>query len=245
MSTSPRTFRVPFAISDASCSQDVSLPLTLHASRFTLHEVMIALAILAMMALGMFVATQQTLNSKAMTEDRDDRNHSVVQALNRMAEDLDMAVILKSKNLLGLNFDGEVAFEGGEERLDFVSLSHQRYLAEAKESELNEISYFLEPMPEDPGKSMLVRRESAQIDKNLQEGGAGYPLLENVESLSFEYLDAKTGEFKKVWDSKSIDFANKMPQAVKVTLEVMQPDAEEKTTFTTLAPIRMQAPLVF
>ena len=71
---------------------------------FTLLEVMIALGILAAMALAMFVATQQTLNSKQSTEDRDDANHSIVQALNRMSDDLDMAVIVKSKDLLGPNF---------------------------------------------------------------------------------------------------------------------------------------------
>src|SRR5262245_57551666 len=96
-------------------------------SGFTLLEVMIALGILTAMALAMFVATQQTLNSKQSTEERDEANHSIVQALNRIAADLDMAVMVKSKDVLGQNFDGEYAFEGGEERLDFVSFSHQRF----------------------------------------------------------------------------------------------------------------------
>ncbi len=214
-------------------------------SGFTLLEVMIAMAILAAMALAMFVAAQQTLNSKAGTEDRDDANHSVVQALNRMSEDLDMAIMVKSKDLLGLTFDGEYAFEGGENRLDFVSFSHQRFIADAKESDLAEVSYYLVPMPEEAGRQMLMRRESTKIDKNLQEGGTAFPMLENVESLSFEYLDPKSGEFKKTWDSKSIDFNNQLPQAVKITIEAFLAEEEQKTVFATIAPIRMTKPISF
>jgi len=212
---------------------------------FTLLEVMIALGILAAMALAMFVATQQTLNSKQSTEDRDDANHSIVQALNRMSDDLDMAVIVKSKDLLGPNFDGEYAFEGTEERLDFVSFSHQRFIADSKESDIAEISYYLAPMPDDPGKLMLMRREATKVDKNLQEGGTAYTLLDGVESLRFEYLDQKSGEFKKTWDSKSIDFNNQLPQAVKITIEAILPDTEDKTAFSTIAPVELIKPISF
>ena len=210
---------------------------------FTLIEVLVSLAILSLMSLGMFVASQQTLNTKERAEGRDESYHAVTQAMNRLASDLDMALIVKSKDLLGFSFDGEYAFEGQEERLDFVSFSHLRFIANARESEVVEVSYYLEPMPEEPQKRMLMRRESTVVDKNLQEGGAAYPILENVERVSFEYLDAKSGEFKKTWDSKSIDFNGQLPQAVKITFEVQLPEREDKTVFTTIAPIRLRGPL--
>lgn len=215
-------------------------------SGFTLLEVMIALAILASMALAMFLATQQTLNSKQSTEDRDDATHAIVAALNRMSDDLDMAVMIKSKDLLGANFDGEYAFEGAEERLDFVTFSHQRFVSGSKESDVAEVSYYLVPMPDEPDKRILMRREATTVDKNLQEGGTAFPLLENVESLRFEYLDPKgEGEFKKTWDSKSIDFNNQLPQAVKITIEAFLPEEEQKSVFTTVAPVRLTTPLSF
>jgi len=215
-------------------------------SGFTLLEVMIALAILSAMALAMFMATQQTLNSKQSTEDRDDSTHAIVQALNRMSDDLDMAVIVKSKDLLGADFDGEYAFEGTEERLDFVTFSHQRFVSGSKESDVAEVSYYLVPMPDEPDKRVLMRRESTKVDKNLQEGGTAFPLLENVESLRFEYLDPKgEGEFKKAWDSKSIDFNNQLPQAVKITIEAVLPEEEQKSVFSTVAPVRLTTPISF
>ncbi len=214
-------------------------------SGFTLLEVMIALTILAGMSLTIFISSSQILNSKSNTEERDETYHSVTLALNRMSEDLNMAYLLRSKDLLGANFDGEIAFEGSEERVDFVSFSHLRYVQGAPESESAEISYFLAPMPDEPSKKMLMRRESTLIDKNLQEGGRAFPLLENIESFKLEYLDEKSGEFKKVWDTKSIDFANKMPQAVRIQIELLLPEEEQKTTFTTLAPIKLQGPIAF
>lgn len=212
---------------------------------FTLLEVMIAMAILASMALAMFVATNQTLNSKASTEGRDDATHAVIQGMNRISGDLEMAIMVKSKDLLGATFDGEYAFEGQEQRLDFVTMSHARFLADSKESEVVEVSYYLAPMPDEPNLQVLMRREATSIDKNLQQGGITYPILENVQSLRFEYLDAKSDEYKKTWDSKSIDFNNRLPQAVKITVETLLPDDEDKSTFTTLAPIQMKEPLNF
>jgi general secretion pathway protein J len=212
---------------------------------FTLLEVMIAMAILAAMALALFVATNQVLNSKANTEGRDDATHAVVQAMGRISGDLEMAVMIKSKDLLGATFDGEYALEGQEQRLDFVTMSHSRFLADSKESEISEVSYYLTPMPDDPNLQILMRREATSVDKNLQQGGIAYPILENVQSLRFEYLDFKSDEYKKVWDSKSMDSNNRLPQAVKITVETLLPDDEEKSTFTTLAPIQMKEPLNF
>lgn len=212
---------------------------------FTLLEVMIAMAILAAMALAMFVATNQVLNSKSDTEGRDDANHAVIQAMNRIAGDLEMAVMIKSKDLLGATYDGEYAFEGQEQRLDFVTMSHARFLAEAKESEVAEVSYYLVPMPDDANLRVLMRRESTAVDKNLQQGGIAYPILENVESIHFEFLDNKSDDYKKVWDSKSMDSNNRLPEAVKITVETLLPDDEVKSTFTTLAPIQMKEPLNF
>ncbi|HEX5034789.1 MAG TPA: type II secretion system protein GspJ [bacterium] len=212
---------------------------------FTLLEVMIAMAILAAMALALFVATQQTLDSKSNTEGRDDANHAVTQAMDRMAYDLEMAVMIKSKDLLGATFDGEYAFEGQEQRLDFVTMSHSRFLADSKESELAEVSYYLAPMPDDANLRILMRRQSTAVDKNLQQGGIAYPILEYVDNIRFEYLDSKNDEYKKTWDSKSMDFNNRLPMAVKITIETQLPDDEQKSTFTTLAPIQLKEPLNF
>jgi len=209
---------------------------------FTLLEVMIGLVILAGISLAIFLSSKEILDSKSDTEARDDALHSVTLALNRISDDVNMAVIIKSKELLGANFDGELNFDGGEERMDFVSLSHLRFIEGAKEGELEEISYFLDAMPDDPTKKRLMRRSSPIVDKDLQQGGQAYPLLENIESVKFEYADGKTEElkdFKKEWKTKSADTGNKLPIAIKISIEIILPNETAKTLFSTLATTRI------
>jgi type II secretion system protein J len=213
---------------------------------FTLLELMISLAILAAMSLGSFIAASQILNSKKLTEDRDEVHHGAVLVLNRISKDLNMAFLVKSKDLLGATFDGEFAFEGSEDRLDFVTFSHLRIIQEAREANYGEVSYFLAADPETNETKVLMRRESGTVDKDLQLGGSAFPLLSGVEALRFEYLDSKDNEFKKAWDSKSVDFGNRLPLAVKVEIEIYLPDEDRREKFSTLAPIELnQGPIGF
>jgi prepilin-type N-terminal cleavage/methylation domain len=213
---------------------------------FTLLEVMIALSILAAISLSIFAVTSQTVNSKGSTEERDEIQHSVTLALSKISDDLNMAFIVTSKDLLGSDFDGDYGFQGSEERVDFVSFSHQRYIENARESDTAEISYFLAPMPDEPGMRALMRRESPSIDKNLQEGGEAVVLLEGVENIKFEYYDEKSKEFKRAWDTRSVDFGAKLPAAVRVTLELKLPEEEDRTSFTTWIPVELfRGPVTF
>jgi len=218
---------------------------------FTLLEVMIALSILAGMSLMIFASSSQFLNSKTNTEARDDAHHSVYLALNRMCRDLEMAFIVSSKDLLGQTFDGDLGFMGKEDRVDFVNFSHTRYVQQAKESEVAEISYYMEAMPDEPDKKILMRRESTVVDKNLQEGGRSFAMLEGISDVQFEYFDSKggesqKGEWKKTWDTKSTDAAGRLPRAVRITVELPMPGQEQKAKFTGIALIEMnKGPLAF
>jgi type II secretion system protein J len=222
---------------------------TSHSARsapgFTLIEVMIAVTILAGMALAMFGATTQILNTKDRVEERDESNHSVSFAMNRMAEDLNSAYIVKSADMLGTKFEGEVAFKGKEDRLDFVNFNHLRFIQGAQESDSMEVGYYLAPDPDDPDLRILMRRESANVDKDPETGGQAFPLLSGVKNMRFQYLPSDSDEFKAVWDTTSIEAGGKLPRAVKVELEVRLPQEEEIRTFTTLAPIQMKEPVVF
>lgn len=213
---------------------------------FSLLEVMIALVILTSMSMSLYVATSQMLNSKTQVEARDEAFHAVSMAMNKMSMDMNMAYLVGSPILLGEDFGGPLGFAGEEDRLDFVSFSHLRYFRGSKEDSRAEIGYFLAPMPEDPNKKMLMRREAAQIDKDFQTGGKAFALLENVDSLYFEYLDSKTAEWKKTWNTTSAGVPFKLPSAVKINLKVWLPEEEEATDFSTLATIELnKVPLGF
>ena len=216
-----------------------------HEAGFTLIEVMIAVTILAGMALAMFLATTQILNTKDTVEERDEANHSVSFAMNRMAEDLSSAYIIKSMDMLGTKFEGEVAFKGKEDRLDFVNFNHIRFIQGAKESDSEEVGYFLAPDPDDPDLRRLMRRESVVVDKDPETGGQAFPMLNGVKNMRFQYLPSDNDEFKSVWDTTSIEANGRLPRAVKIVLEVKLPQEEEVRTFTTLVPIQIREPVVF
>jgi hypothetical protein len=190
--------------------------------------------------LAIFGVTSQTLSSKGDTEDRDEANHAVTLALGKMSDDLNMAFIVKSKDFLGATFDGDIPFVGSEDRVDFVSFSHSRYLKDSKEGDSAEFSYFLAPDPDEPTQRVLMRREATQIDKNLQEGGIALPLLEKVDGLHFEYYDEKSKDWKKTWDTRSVDFGDKLPAQIKIQIDMTIPGEEEKKTFTTIVPIQLR-----
>lgn len=60
---------------------------------FTLMELLVAITILAAMALAMFAASRQMLSSQEMAEVRDDQQHAISFALNKMFEDFNAAFL--------------------------------------------------------------------------------------------------------------------------------------------------------
>ena len=135
---------------------------------FTLLEVMIAIAILASMSMVLFAVSTEMMDSQDLTEARDEAQHSISFAFNKMSQDLNSAYILKSKALLGSKFEGELNFIGTDSRIDFVSFSHLRFIQNAKESDSVELSYYLQPDPDTPNQNLLMRRQSTSIDKDLE-----------------------------------------------------------------------------
>src|SRR5215510_658413 len=113
-------------------------------SGFTLIEVMIAMAILAVMAFLIFTSTQRTLDSKEDTQKTDEMNHSISLALSRMSSDFQMAFLLSGNDFLGSEGLVKTEFIGKEDRADFPSFAHQRYFKDAKEADYGEVGYYLE-----------------------------------------------------------------------------------------------------
>ncbi len=209
----------------------------------SLLEVIIVLAILAMMSLVIYSGTSSTVYHQERQVDQSERLRGPTLALMRISRDLKTAYIIKAKDLLSPSFDGDLNFVGKEDRLDFVSFANQRYMRDAKESDSLELSYYLENDPENDEANILIRRQSTIIDKDLTQGGKTYPLLHGVKSLSFEYLPGDSDEWSKEWDSSSLKGNNRLPRAIKINLEVFYPNAEELTVFSTLVRTELTGPL--
>lgn len=213
-------------------------------SGFTLIEVLIAIVLLAVISLLLWQSMGSAIGSKDRSEKRDQAYRGASLAVDRIARDLSMAVLYTSMDFLGISGSAEQIMksvligtnEGDQDKLTFDTISHVRYLKDTKESDMAEVTYFLEKedLEEDQDEAMsglyaLKKREKSPPDSEPDKGGSVQILLGGVKELNFRYYDLVKNEFLDEWDTTKIDFANRLPRAVEITLIVQDPLDEDAT----------------
>ena len=206
---------------------------------FTLLEVILAVTILALIGTMIYGGFSQTALNKARVEKDVDHSRVVHMALERMARELTMAFVSTHVNpSLDLRVS-TTAFigkdNGREDRIDFTSFSHRRLYRNARESDQNEISYFVAEHPDDPGVDVLARREQNRIDDDPRRGGKSQILVENIEEFNIEYYDPLLSEWVQTWDTiNALGQPNRLPTQVRIRLAVKDPRRPNETqTFGT------------
>jgi len=200
----------------------------------SLIEVMISVVILAIISTLIYSGFVQTSRNKTRVEGQTDRALEVTGALERMVRELQSAYVSAQVNPnLSLHVV-RTAFigtdRGRRDRIDFTSFSHQRLYRDAKESDQNELSYFITRDPDASARRVLVRREQARIDDDPLKGGTLQVVLRDVETLELEYLDPITNEWVRTWDTvQGAGQPNRLPAQVKITLGVVSIDGRRRT----------------
>lgn len=222
----------------------ISLPTLRNYKGFTIIEIMISVALLAVIMTLIYQTTFQSIRGKKKVEERDKVFHAARVALEKMSQDISMAFLLKGKEHLGDRQGSplmKTVFNGSADKLYFTSLSHLRLFEGARESEAAEIGYQLERDPDNREGYHLLRRESPTIDTNPEDGGKWVPLAEGVKKIKFEFYDAKQHDWRSSWNSTS-DSEDRLPRAVKVTLTFPRPaKPDEEVPFEMVTLIEMYA----
>ena len=201
---------------------------------FTLLEVILAVSILALVGTMIYGGFSQTALNKARIEEDVDHSRVVHMALDRITRELSMAFVSTHVNP-SLDLRTQItAFVGKdnsrEDRIDFTSFSHRRLYRNAKESDQNEISYFVTEHPDDPGMNVLARREQNRIDDEPRKGGKSQILLENVEEFNVEYFDPRLSEWVQSWDTlDALEQQNRLPTQVRIRIAVKDPRGRSRT----------------
>ena len=200
----------------------------------SLIEVMVAVTILAVISTLIYSAFVQTSRNKARVESQTDRALEVTGALERMVRELQSAFVSAQINPSPSLQVVRTAFigtdRGSRDRIDFTSFSHQRLYRDARESDQNELSYFIARDPDAPEQRVLVRREQARIDDDPLKGGTLQIVLHDVVSLELEYLDPLNNEWVRTWDTvQGTAQPNRLPAQVKITLGIMSSDGRRRT----------------
>jgi general secretion pathway protein J len=220
------------------------------ARGLTLLEVMVAVAILAMVAMLTYGAFDGLSRGKKGLGRINDRYHQGRAALGRITQELSSAFLSMHQPPTEVQIRRLTIFAGSNgipaDRLDFTSFSHRRLVKDARESDQNEISYFGSPDPNVPGKIDLARREATMIDREPKRGGEVNVLVEDIELFDLKYLDPISGMWTETWDSsQAIGQPGRLPFEVKITLALKTGAESKPITFTTKMQMPMQAPLNF
>lgn len=125
------------------------------------------------------------------------------------------------------------------DELHFTSLSHRRIYKDSHESDQAEISYFVSVDPQNSANNILYKREAKHIDKELLDGGETFKLAEYITSFNLFYWDCKNEKWVDSWNSEEgIDTKGKFPEAVQISFGLDDFKGGE-TKYRTVSIIKM------
>jgi general secretion pathway protein J len=216
----------------------------------TLLEIIVSVAILAMVSLLIYGAFDGMSRAKRGVGEIDQRYREGRLAVRRLAREIPSAFLSAHQPLNQALIVRETLFVGENgtpaDRLDFTSFSHRRTMRDAHESDQNELSYFGSRDPEVSGKVDLARREQPYIDLEADRGGAVQVLAEDIDLFNLDYLDPLSGMWQDRWDSTSTTAQlGRLPLQVRVTLVLVDKRRGRTLPFVARIPLAIQDPLSF
>lgn len=219
---------------------------------FTLIEVLVSMAILAMIMVLVWQASSQSMRGKRRAEDVERIYHEGQIALDKITNDLQMAFLTRQISTTAQTSagGGQAAAAGaqtqaqpqvaevvktffvGEDRGDrdtisLTSFSHQRLFKNAKESDECKIAYEVSASSEEGRGLELLRRDTPWLDDTVEVEGRNESLASNLEQFNLEYFDVRTGEWRKDWNTELGDFRERLPMSVKISITLTNPYNEK------------------
>lgn len=220
------------------------------ARGLTLVEVLVALAVLAMIGVLLYGAFDSIAHGRKAESVRGDRARQGRAAISRMTREIQSAY-LSMHNPANVALQTRVvAFIGQNsqpyDRLDFQAFAHRRIEANSHQSDQAEVGYFASADPNVEGKTDLVRREQTPADMDAKRGGIVNVLCEDIESFDVRYLDPQTSQWLEVWDTtQALGQQNRLPLEIRLTLTLKHVPAGLDATYTTKFMMPMLGPLTF
>jgi general secretion pathway protein J len=190
---------------------------------FTLFEILITLAILAVVFSLLYLTFHQSMGVMAEVSDRTEVIQDGRMILERMAGELKGCFLPLVENRSKVFAYGLVARSAKErddflDRLDFTTFIPAQSNATNPEREICEIGYFLDHEPGAKGWT-LVRRQDQAIDGDLIGGGRSQVICDRVRGLRFLFFD-RLGEKQKEWNSLAGTQRNRLPQRIEMELKL-------------------------
>lgn len=216
------------------------------ARGFTLMEVMIAVAITALMGALVTTSFHTSFQAKEVVEAESEHYRMLRSAMNRMTREIGAAFISEAYDARRYRDqnDRPTNFIGERDRLLFTSLSHQRLYADTKETDQVTIEYQVKRAEDREARNRqdLFRRANPLIEDRMDRGGTEYVLFEGIKKIEFAYWDSEKKEWDDEWDTRRPERMAILPTRVRIT--IVAPDENGKETrYTTQTRIMLNTAL--
>ncbi len=222
------------------------------AAGFTLLEIMIAIAVLAMIGGVTYTAFDESYSLKTRIEHAAERDQTIRGALSRMAREVSMAYLSEHydhKRFRERPTRFRIRGRHGDDEILFTSFAHERLQIDAKESDEAYFQYSLGRDP-DTSQTVLYRRVNplvAVTDEDAErsiEKGEKSILAEDVVRFQVDAWDPKDREWRNEWDSASTERNGQvlLPPRVRLQLTIRDESGKERT-FSTQTKLFLTSPL--
>jgi type II secretion system protein J len=204
---------------------------------FTLLEILIAIAILALVVSSLYGAYSGTLDTTEMVESVRDIDQVARVALVQMVDDFKSLYYQKAQGEdeeSAYSFGGVTDVEGeGGAIVAFATTSRLDFAMTFPSQRINRVSYVVEKQQDNEKLYRLVRRELPFADLPGERQEMVVEIADGIESLSLTYFDEDGQEFSQ-WDSKEEGL---LPRLVQIRLQMA---GERSRVFFTSVAIREQ-----
>ena len=221
---------------------------------FTLLEVLVALFIFAIVLSTLYAAYIGTFKNIEETESQADIYEMARIALERMVEDLESVYMPQSQSEEAseekeetssqIQFEGTIAEVNGRraDSLRFISRAHLVFDEDEKRAGTAEVAYYVtegnEEEEEEEGLT-LYRSDTPSFEQSQASGTGGWVLCDRLYSVQFSYHDNE-GDSHDSWEATGEDDENRLPSAVSILLEFINPaDPESPIKFMTRVALPM------
>lgn len=200
---------------------------------FTLMEVMIAVAITAMMGALTVTALNTSIKAREVVEGEAERHRMLRAAMARVVREVGAAFVSDRYDSRRYRdqADRPTNFVGERDKLLFSSLAHQRLYTDAKESDQVVLEYLVESSPDASarGRRDLVRRANPNLfgEDKMDRGGTKDVLVEGVKTVEFAYWDSDKKEWDDEWDTRRTERKSILPTRVKITVVLLDEGGKE------------------
>jgi type II secretion system protein J len=204
-------------------------------SGFTLLEVLVSVAILAIIMAAIYSAYVSNVEAIQIARENGEVQQTARIVLDLMTKDIQSALVEieapSETTLLGLIGKSEERDGRRMDRIDLTTLTHVALTDQGPSTDLCEVGYRVVQDEEEENVMVLMRRDDSSPDEDLTEGGSVQELARNILEFKITYEDS-SGEERDSWGREEAGKTSELPVLVKVRL-VLKDGLKREHVFTT------------